>query len=89
MDFSPWDSTLGKSLTFKKFLSNDLILVSSDFQGQPFTDRIRGILLYYEFWSLLYSLEILCYTPQELSKKSRQIGLVHDALEKGRILTFT
>jgi hypothetical protein len=66
----------------------DLILVSPDFHGQAFTDRINCIYNYYELWKEPYPLEIICYTPEEFEKKRQQIGMVKDATEQGIIIEF-
>ncbi|MFQ6016026.1 MAG: nucleotidyltransferase domain-containing protein [Anaerolineae bacterium] len=58
----------------------DLILVSKGFEGILFTDRISRV---YRFWDGDFSLEVLCYTPEEFEKKKRMIGLVQDAVREG------
>lgn len=58
----------------------DLILVSKDFEGIFFTDRISKV---YRFWDGDLSLEVLCYTPEEFEKKKGMIGLVQDAVREG------
>lgn len=59
----------------------DVIIVSHDFEGVFFTKRISEI---YKFWNG-YPLDIepLCYTPEEFEKKSKQIGIVQQALKEG------
>jgi len=71
------------------YLSNsdlDVILVSNDFEGINFTDRIGEIYYYYDLWKGDYPLEILCYTPAEFEKKRKQIGMVKDAVETGIVI---
>jgi predicted nucleotidyltransferase len=58
----------------------DLIVVSADFQGVEFTERIRAM---YSLWSSDAGIDILCYTPQEFARKASQIGLVSDATKTG------
>lgn len=58
----------------------DLIVVSADFQGVEFTDRIRAM---YKLWASDAGMDILCYTPQEFAVKASQIGLVGDAAKTG------
>lgn len=58
----------------------DLIIVSADFQGVEFTERIRTV---YKLWANDAGIDILCYTPQEFAKKASQIGLVSDATKRG------
>lgn len=59
----------------------DIILVSPDFKGIFFTQRIAKM---YSFWKY-YPLEIepICYTPEEFEKKKKQIGIVKTAVEEG------
>ena len=58
----------------------DLIVVSADFQGVEFTERIRAI---YKLWASDTGIDILCYTPHEFARKTSQIGLVNDATRTG------
>lgn len=58
----------------------DLILVSPRFAGTPFVKRSAELL---SWWQGSQDLELLCYTPQELTRKARQIGLVQMALREG------
>ena|SRR3989344_9624283 len=62
----------------------DIILVSPDFEGIFFTQRISRM---YEFWKH-YPAEIepICYTPKEFEKKKKQIGMVKKANEEGIII---
>ena len=59
----------------------DIILVSPNFKGIFFTKRISNM---YEFWKY-YPLDIepICYTPEEFKKKSKQIGIVRQAIKEG------
>lgn len=58
----------------------DLILVSEDFEGIPFVERISRM---YRFWDDELALEVLCYTPEEFEEKRKRIGLVQDAVREG------
>jgi predicted nucleotidyltransferase len=58
----------------------DVILVSHDFSGVPFPKR--GTDLYLK-WRGSAPLEMLCFTPEEFDKKTKQIGTVSDALSHG------
>ena len=58
----------------------DLIVVSKDFEGIFFTDRISKM---YKYWKSENALEVFCYTPEEFEKKKRQIGIVRQAVEEG------
>ena len=64
----------------------DLILISKDFEGIKFTDRIGMIYSFYDLWDADFPLEIICYTPSEFEKKSAQIGIVKDAVESGIVI---
>jgi len=59
----------------------DIILVSPDFKGIFFTKRIS---LMYSFWKY-YPLEIepLCYTPEEFKIKSKEHGIIRQAIKEG------
>ena len=58
----------------------DLIIVSPDFQGIPFLQRIRAVV---ELWDSDLALEVLPYTPEEFSRKAQEIGIVSRALREG------
>lgn len=62
----------------------DVIIVSSEFNGVFFSQRIANM---YEFWKH-YPLEIepLCYTPEEFKKKKEQIGIVREAVKEGTMI---
>lgn len=66
----------------------DLIVVSKDFEGVRFTDRIGEVSRYLDLWQGEYPIEILCYTPSEFGRKKNQIGMVKDAVEYGIIIDF-
>jgi hypothetical protein len=59
----------------------DVIIVSPDFQGIFFTERIARM---YEFWEYFpLDIEPICYTPEEFEKKKNQIGIVQQAVKEG------
>lgn len=58
----------------------DIILVSEDFAGVPFPDRISSV---GRLWTLHDAVEPLCYTPDEFRKKAGQIGIVRVAVREG------
>ena len=62
----------------------DFIIVSKDFEGIPFTDRIRKM---YDFWDHDIPIEPLCYTPAEFKKKSREISIVREAVKTGVVVS--
>lgn len=63
----------------------DIIIVSDDFAGIPFTDRIS---LLYKYWTAEEAVEPLCYTQEEFEKKARQIGVVAEAIKEGIEVTI-
>lgn len=66
--------------TYTRGSDYDVILVSKDFQGMRFTERISKI---YPYWKYNDSIEPLCYTPEEFNKLKKQITIVKEAVEKG------
>lgn len=67
--------------TFNEDSDFDLILVSKDFEDQPFYKR--PVQLYIN-WKEEYPLELICYTPQELKKKLKNpFSIAFEALKTG------
>lgn len=66
--------------THKRDSDYDFILVSKDFTGMKFTDRISKI---YPYWQYNDSIEPLCYTPREFNKLKKQISIVREAVREG------
>ncbi len=58
----------------------DLLVVSSKFKRLNFFQRGAKM---YDFWTLKYPVDFLCYTPQEFEKLRKQITLVRQAVEEG------
>lgn len=58
----------------------DLIVVSPDFEGVAFTDRISPL---YAYWDAPEACDVLCYTPAEFAGKAAEIGVVAEALRYG------
>lgn len=58
----------------------DLLIVSNDFQGIPFPQRMARIS---ELWDGPNEAEFLCYTPAEFAQKRQELGIVGTALEEG------
>lgn len=58
----------------------DMIVVSADFEGIFFTDRISKM---YKYWESPKSLEVFCYTPEEFERKRNQLCIVKKAVETG------
>jgi hypothetical protein len=55
----------------------DLIIVSRDFEGVQFYERMSRFLL---LWDAPLDLEVLCYTPEEFEQKSSEICVVREAI---------
>jgi len=62
----------------------DFIIVSKDFKGVFFTERVSML---YDLWESETPLEALCYTPEEFERKAREISIVREALKHGIDLT--
>ncbi|MFB6246463.1 MAG: nucleotidyltransferase domain-containing protein [Candidatus Pacearchaeota archaeon] len=62
----------------------DLIVVSEDFSGLSFRERIIEV---QRLWNGDVELEVLCYTPGEFEKKKQQQGLVREASKEGAVLS--
>ncbi len=58
----------------------DLIIISKDFRGIPFYERMDKLIL---LWDSPLDLEALCYTPEEFEKKKKEIGIVSEAVREG------
>lgn len=58
----------------------DFILVSKDFKGMKFTDRMTKI---YPHWKYQDSIDPLCYTPEEFNKLKKQVTIVREAVRTG------
>ena len=58
----------------------DLIIVSQKFKGKKSYKRARKL---YDYWSLDYPVDFLCYTPEEFNKLKKQFTVVREALITG------
>jgi len=58
----------------------DLMIVSKDFRGIPWYKRAQKL---YLIWEQDLPLELLCYTPEEIDKKKKHVGIVAEALSSG------
>ncbi|MDA2925456.1 nucleotidyltransferase domain-containing protein [Acidobacteria bacterium AH-259-L09] len=58
----------------------DLLLVSNDFHGRSFSDRIVQIL---RRWKGEVDLQPFCYTVEEFERKRHQLGCVQEAVRHG------
>ncbi len=62
----------------------DLLVVSDDFEGQPFYKRCAKL---YPAWGENYPLELICFTGKELKEKQKnQYGIVAEAKRTGIII---
>jgi len=61
----------------------DLIMVSRDFEGVPFYERMDKLIL---LWESPLDLEVLCYTPEEFKMKQEEICIVRQAVEEGVVI---
>jgi len=62
----------------------DMVIVSGDFEGVPFYERMDRLIL---LWESPLDLEVLCYTPEEFEMKQKEIGIVSQALKEGIEIT--
>lgn len=58
----------------------DLVIVSPDFEGRPFNERVGEVL---RSWKGRVNLDPICLTPREFSERSRRITIVREALRTG------
>ena len=58
----------------------DFIIVSSQFQGMHWLDRISRVV---RLWDSLSDIDTLPYTPAEFQQKSKTSSLVKNALQYG------
>jgi len=58
----------------------DMIIISKDFEGVSFYERMDRLIL---LWESPLDLEALCYTPEEFEHKKKEIGIVAEAVKEG------
>ena len=58
----------------------DLLLVSPKFRRKNAVDRASPLFME---WDLPYSVDFLCYTPEEFRRLSRRVTLVREAIREG------
>lgn len=61
----------------------DLIMISRDFEGVPFYERMDKMIL---LWESPLDLDVLCYTPEEFRIKQEEICIVKQAVEEGVVI---
>jgi len=66
---------------YLKHSDYDVILISSQFKGIFFTKRIAEMYKFWKFFPL--EIEPLCYTPEEFKIKSKEHGIVSQAVKEG------
>lgn len=57
----------------------DLLIISKDFEGVKFFKRAP---MFYLLWNAPYDVDIICLTPNELARKSGEIGVVRQAMSE-------
>lgn len=62
----------------KKYNDIDLLLVSNDFKG---TKYFRRAPKFYRMWD--YDVDIICLTPEEMSTRKKQVGIIREAIKEG------
>lgn len=68
---------------FNKHSDVDLIIVSPDFEGMNFFERVSKM---YDYWEIDLPVDFLCYTPKEFNKLKKGITIVSEALKKGIVV---
>lgn len=58
----------------------DIIIVSNDFEGKKYFKRSPK---FYLSWNYPYDIDIICLTPEELNNKTKQVGVIKDAVKEG------
>ncbi|MEK6842941.1 MAG: nucleotidyltransferase domain-containing protein, partial [Candidatus Micrarchaeota archaeon] len=61
----------------------DFIVVSPDFLKIPRRQRYLPVRL---LWKFDYSVDILCYTPEEFEKRSKSVSIANEALKTGIVI---
>ncbi len=58
----------------------DFVVVSPEFTGIHFVRRPVPL---YDYWKGHPGVELLCYTPEEFERKSKELGIVAEAVREG------
>ena len=61
----------------------DLIIVSDDFEGMDFFERVSRM---YKYWDGLVPVDFLCYTVKEYERLKKRISIVSEALRSGIVV---
>ncbi|MBI4140962.1 nucleotidyltransferase domain-containing protein [Candidatus Woesearchaeota archaeon] len=67
----------------KKYSDVDLIVVSDKFKRKKFHQRAVDL---YDYWTLNYPVDFICYTQDEFNKSKRLSVLVKEAIKEGIII---
>lgn len=67
----------------KKYSDIDLILVSDKFKKKKFHQRATRL---YDYWTMDYPVDFLCYTADEFNKSKKMVGIVKQAVKEGIII---
>lgn len=63
-----------------KWSDIDLIIVSDKFRRLKFRKRATKM---YDYWEIELPVDFLCFTPGEFAKKSKEIGVIRQAVKEG------
>lgn len=63
-----------------KWSDVDLVIVSDKFKKLRFRERATKM---YDYWSINYPVDFLCYTPEEFNKLKKGITIVREAVKNG------
>lgn len=61
----------------------DLIIISDNFEGLDFFERVSKM---YDYWNLNIPVDFLCYTEKEFNKLKKAVSIVSHALKNGMIV---
>ncbi len=82
-DFPLQKVILFGSRTTKKFREEsdvDLIIVSPKFKKFDFIQRGAKM---YNYWTLPFSVDFLCYSPEEFNELQNKVSIISEAIKEG------
>ena len=62
----------------------DFVIVSSDFEGMHWLERISRVV---RLWDNLSAIDALPYTPKEFAVKRKESSVVRNAVRHGQLIT--
>lgn len=65
---------------FREDSDVDLIIVSEDFEGMNFFERVKKM---YDYWEIDLPVDFICYTQKEFEMLKKRITIVKDAMKRG------